>query len=275
MIDTHSHIYEPEFNADRNEVIVRAKQAGVEYILLPNINAGSIEQMLDLYYQYPNYCFPMLGLHPEDIEEDYRQVLADMEKLLEDPDHPYIAVGEVGLDYYWDKTKVKEQEETFRIQIEWAIKYHLPLSIHARNAHRQLVTALSEYRNEPLSGVFHCFGGTKEEAQELLQFPNFMLGIGGVVTYKNSKLPETLSVVPLERIVLETDAPYLSPVRRIRAVKTTKKHRNPNFFAQKLWLYRKKSYLCNRKARSQTRLTLARPKGRDARVAEEARLESV
>lgn len=212
MIDTHSHIYEPEFNADRNEVIVRAKQAGVEYILLPNINAGSIEQMLDLYYQYPNYCFPMLGLHPEDIEEDYRQVLADMEKLLEDPDHPYIAVGEVGLDYYWDKTKVKEQEETFRIQIEWAIKYHLPLSIHARNAHRQLVTALSEYRNEPLSGVFHCFGGTKEEAQELLQFPNFMLGIGGVVTYKNSKLPETLSVVPLERIVLETDAPYLSPV---------------------------------------------------------------
>lgn len=212
MIDTHSHIYEPEFNADRNEVIVRAKQAGVEYILLPNINAGSIEQMLDLYYQYPNYCFPMLGLHPEDIEEDYRQVLADMEKLLEAPDHPYIAVGEVGLDYYWDKTKVKEQEETFRIQIEWAIKYHLPLSIHARNAHRQLVTALSEYRNEPLSGVFHCFGGTKEEAQELLQFPNFMLGIGGVVTYKNSKLPETLSVVPLERIVLETDAPYLTPV---------------------------------------------------------------
>ena len=160
MIDTHSHIYEPEFNADRNEVIIRAKQAGVEYILLPNINAGSIEQMLDLYYQYPNYCFPMLGLHPEDIEEDYRQVLADMEMLLEAPDHPYIAVGEVGLDYYWDKTKVKEQEETFRIQIEWAINYKLPLSIHARNAHRQLVTALSEYRNEPLSGVFHCFGGT-------------------------------------------------------------------------------------------------------------------
>ena len=212
MIDTHSHIYEPEFNADRNEAIIRAKQAGVECILLPNINAGSIEQMLDLYYQYPNYCFPMLGLHPEDIEEDYRQVLADMEKLLEAPDHPYIAVGEVGLDYYWDKTKVKEQEETFRIQIEWAIKYHLPLSIHARYAHRQLVTALSEYRNEPLSGVFHCFGGTKEEALELLQFPNFMLGIGGVVTYKNSKLPETLSVVPLERIVLETDAPYLTPV---------------------------------------------------------------
>lgn len=212
MIDTHSHIYEPEFNADRNEVIIRAKQAGVEYILLPNINAESIEQMLDLYYQYPNYCFPMLGLHPEDIEEDYRQVLADMEKLLEAPDHPYIAVGEVGLDFYWDKTKVKEQEETFRTQIEWAIKYDLPLSIHARNAHRQLVAILSDYREEHISGVFHCFGGTKEEALELLQFPSFMLGIGGVVTYKNSKLPETLTAVPLERIVLETDAPYLTPV---------------------------------------------------------------
>ena len=212
MIDTHSHIYEPEFNADRNEVIVRAKQAGVEYILLPNINAGSIEQMLDLYYQYPNYCFPMLGLHPEDIGEDYRQVLADMEKLLEAPDHPYIAVGEVGLDYYWDKSKAKEQEETFRVQIEWAIKYHLPLMIHSRSAHRQLVTAISEYKGEGITGVFHCFGGTTDEALELLQFPDFALGIGGVVTYKNSPLPETLASVPLERIVLETDSPYLAPV---------------------------------------------------------------
>ena len=212
MIDTHSHIYEPEFDADRDDVIMRARQAGVEYILLPNIDAESIRQMLDLCDQYPGYCFPMIGLHPEDITEDYRQVLADMQKLLEAPGHPFIAVGEVGLDFYWDKTKVKEQEETFRTQIEWAIQYHLPLSIHARNAHRQLVTILTEYRNEPISGVFHCFGGTKEEAQELLLFPDFMLGIGGVVTYKNSKLPETLTVVPLERIVLETDSPYLTPV---------------------------------------------------------------
>ena len=212
MIDTHSHIYEPTFIADREEVIKRAKQAGVEAILLPNINAESIEQMLDLCYRYPDYCFPMMGLHPTDIEEDYRQVLADMERLLEAPDHPYIAIGEVGLDYYWDKSKAKEQEETFRIQIEWAIKYRLPLSIHARSAHRQLVNAMNEYKGEALSGVFHCFGGTKDEAEELLQFPDFVLGIGGVVTYKNSPLPESLQSVPLERIVLETDSPYLSPV---------------------------------------------------------------
>lgn len=212
MIDTHSHIYEPTFNADREEVIMRARQAGVEYILLPNINAESIEQMLDLCHLQPGYCFPMMGLHPTDIEENYKQILTEMKSLLATPDHPYIAIGEVGLDYYWDKSKAREQEETFRIQIEWAIKYHLPLSIHARNAHRQLVTALTEYRGEPLSGVFHCFGGTKEEALELLDFPDFVLGIGGVVTYKNSPLPETLTSVPLERIVLETDSPYLAPV---------------------------------------------------------------
>ena len=212
MIDTHSHIYEPVFSADRDEVIKRAKQAGVEQILLPNINAESIEQMLDLCRLQPDYCFPMMGLHPTDIEEDYKQVLTDMKALLEAPDHPYIAIGEVGLDYYWDKTHAREQEETFRTQIEWAIEYQLPLSIHARNAHRQLVTALKEYQGEHLSGVFHCFGGSKEEALELLEFPDFVLGIGGVVTYKNSPLPETLTSVPLERIVLETDAPYLAPV---------------------------------------------------------------
>lgn len=212
MIDTHSHIYEPVFRADREDVIMRAKQAGVELILLPNINAESIEQMLDLCYRYPDYCFPMMGLHPTDIEEDYKQVLIDMEALLKAPDQPYIAIGEVGLDYYWDKSKAKEQEEVFRVQIEWAIKYHLPLMIHSRSAHRQLVTAISEYKGEEISGVFHCFGGTTDEALELLQFPGFALGIGGVVTYKNSPLPETLASVPLERIVLETDSPYLAPV---------------------------------------------------------------
>jgi len=212
MIDTHSHIYEPQFDGDRAEVVQRAREAGVESILLPNINAGSIAPMLSMCQDYPGYCFPMLGLHPEDIEDDYKQVLADMKKRLEAPDHPYIAIGEVGLDYYWDKSKVVEQEETFRIQIEWAIEHRLPLSIHARNAHRQLVTAISEYRDEGLSGIFHCFGGTAEEAQELLQFQGFVLGIGGVVTYKKSPLPETLLSVPLERIVLETDAPYLAPV---------------------------------------------------------------
>ena len=213
MIDTHSHIYEPEFDADREEVVQRARQAGVERILLPNINAGSIELMLSLCRLYPGYCFPMLGLHPEDVEPStYKQVLADMERLLEEANHPYIAVGEVGLDFYWDKSYACEQEEAFRIQIEWAIRYRLPLMIHARSAQSQIVAALNEYKGEELTGVFHCFGGTVEEAQELLQFPGFVLGIGGVLTYKKSTLPEVLTHVPLERIVLETDAPYLSPV---------------------------------------------------------------
>lgn len=212
MIDTHSHIYEPVFSGDRDEVIMRAKQAGVDCILLPNINAESIEQMLDMCRRFPGYCFPMMGLHPEDIEENYKQVLADMKAMLEVPDHPFIAIGEVGLDYYWDKSKAKEQEETFRTQIEWAIEYHLPLMIHSRSAHRQLVTAISEYKGEELTGVFHCFSGSKEEALELLKFPGFALGIGGVVTYKNCRLTETLTAVPLERIVLETDSPYLTPV---------------------------------------------------------------
>ena len=213
MIDTHSHIYEPEFNADREEVILRARQAGVEKILLPNINSSSIAPMLDLCRRYSGYCFPMIGLHPTDIEpSSYRSELADMARLLEASDHPFIAIGEVGLDYYWDKSNAKEQEEAFRMQIEWAIRHQLPLSIHARSAHRQLVAALNEYRGEALSGVFHCFGGTAEEAQELLQFPGFVLGIGGVVTYKKSTLPEVLTAVPLERVVLETDSPYLSPV---------------------------------------------------------------
>lgn len=213
MIDTHSHIYEPEFDADREDVIMRAKQAGVEYILLPNINADSIAPMLDLCRRHLGYCFPMLGLHPEDVvPATYKQVLSDMVKLLEAPNHPYIAIGEVGLDYYWDQSNAKEQEEAFRRQIEWAVEYQLPLAIHSRSAHRQLVAALAEYRNETLTGVFHCFGGTAEEAQELLQFPGFVLGIGGIVTYKKSTLPEVLTSVPLERIVLETDAPYLAPV---------------------------------------------------------------
>ena len=213
MIDTHSHIYEPEFCTDREDVIQRAREAGVEHILLPNINAGSIAPMLELCHCHPDYCHPMLGLHPTDVKPDtYLQELSDMEDLLTVPNHPYIAIGEVGLDYYWDKSNAKEQEAAFRIQIEWAVRHHLPLVIHARSAHQQLVAAMTEYRDEALTGIFHCFGGTADEALELLQFPGFALGIGGVVTYKKSILPESLAIVPLERIVLETDAPYLAPV---------------------------------------------------------------
>jgi TatD DNase family protein len=168
--------------------------------------------MLALCRLYPGYLFPMMGLHPTDLTPDYPQVLEQMEERLRQADHPYVAVGEVGLDYYWDKSYCIEQQDAFRRQVEWAIAYQLPLMIHCRAAHRELVDLLNDYRGRGLTGVFHCFGGGLEEARELLSFEGFVLGIGGVVTYKKSPLPEVLPHVPLERIVLETDAPYLAPV---------------------------------------------------------------
>jgi len=212
MIDTHSHIYGPEYDEDRELVVQRAKQAGVERILLPNINEASIEPMLSLCHSFPGYCYPMMGLHPEDVTDDYSQVLNRMENLLKAPSHPYVAVGEVGLDFYWDASKAAQQMDAFSRQIEWAIKYKLPLMIHSRSAHSELVRIIRQYAFDGLTGVFHCFGGTVEEAHELLSFPGFVLGIGGVSTFKKSPLPEVLQVVPLERIVLETDSPYLAPV---------------------------------------------------------------
>lgn len=212
MIDTHSHIYGSEFDEDREYVVQRARQAGVECILLPNINEASIVPMLSLCQSYPDYCYPMMGLHPEDVADDYLQVLERMEERLKAPSHPYIAVGEVGLDFYWDASRAAQQIDAFTRQIEWAARYRLPLVIHSRNAQAQLVQALRPYASEGLTGVFHCFGGTVEEAQELLTFEGFVLGIGGVSTFKKSSLPEVLQTVPLQRVVLETDAPYLAPV---------------------------------------------------------------
>ena len=212
MIDTHSHIYGPEYDEDRELVVRRAQQAGVERIFLPNINEASIAPMLSLCHSFPGYCYPMMGLHPEDVAEDYLQVLGRMEELLKDSSHPYIAIGEVGLDFYWDASLSKQQIDAFGRQIEWAVQYNLPLMIHSRNAHAELVQTIRSYVSEGLSGVFHCFGGTLDEAQELLSFDNFVLGIGGVSTFKKSPLPQVLQSVPLQRIVLETDSPYLSPV---------------------------------------------------------------
>lgn len=213
MTDTHSHIYGSEFQEDRAEVIQRAKEAGVQRILLPNINAESIAPMLQLCEQYLGYCYPMMGLHPEDVREDWVVVLDAMQRLLEEESNPYVAVGEVGLDFYWDTTYREQQMEVFARQIQWALDYRMPLVIHTRAAHREVVDVLSAFSKDCLTGVFHCFGGTLQEAEELLgKFPGFCLGIGGVLTYKKSILPEVVRQVPLERIVLETDAPYLSPV---------------------------------------------------------------
>ena len=192
-------------------VVQRAKQAGVERMLLPNINEASIEPMLSLCHSYQGYCYPMMGLHPEDVADDYLQVLDHMEERLKDPSHQYIAIGEVGLDFYWDASRSQQQIDAFTRQIEWAIQYKLPLVIHSRAAHTELTQTIRPYVSEGLSGVFHCFGGTLEEAQELLAFENFVLGIGGILTFKKSTLPDVLRQIPLERIVLETDSPYLSP----------------------------------------------------------------
>lgn len=219
-IDTHSHLYDEAFQSDVEDVLQRARAAGVGKIFLPNINATTVEPMLALARRHPGYLYPMMGLHPEDITDDWRDVLAQMETLLAVPDHPFIAVGEVGLDYYWDRSRYDEQQEVFAQQVCWAQKYDLPLMIHTRDAHREMVNVLRDFLNpqssiltHQLTGVFHCFGGTAEEAEKLLSFEGFMLGIGGVVTYKKSKLPDVLrSTVPLERIVVETDSPYLAPV---------------------------------------------------------------
>lgn len=219
FIDTHSHLYGEEFAEDIDDVLLRARNAGASRIFLPNVSAASLPPMCALAERYPGFLYPMIGLHPEDLTADWRDVLAGMERLLQQPSHPFIAVGEVGLDYYWDRTLYAEQQEAFAIQVQWALRYHLPLMIHTRSAHREVVDVLRQSvgvassPEENLTGVFHCFGGSAEEAAELLQFSGFMLGIGGVLTFKKSSLPSVLKeVVPLSRIVLETDAPYLAPV---------------------------------------------------------------
>lgn len=208
MIDTHSHIYGPEFDDDRAEVLQRAMQAGVDKVLLPNINEESIGPMLQVVREYPGVCYPMMGLHPEDVKEDWAEVLDRMETKLDG----MIAVGEVGLDFYWDSTFRKEQIDAFERQICWAKEHGLPLVVHMRKAEQELLEAMERHKSDGLRGVFHCFGGSKETAARMLKHEGFVLGIGGVVTFKNSRLAETLRHVPLDRIVLETDAPYLAPV---------------------------------------------------------------
>lgn len=214
FIDTHTHIYTEEFADDRREVVERAVAAGAKFILLPNIDAASIQPMEELSLQFPGLCRPMMGLHPTELPEgDAAPLLDTMEQRIAERPGYYVAVGEVGLDFYWDRSREAEQIAAFERQIGWAEKYDLPLMIHSRSAHRELVNTLLPHATKLKAGVFHCFSGSKEEAEELLmRFPQFMLGIGGVLTFKKCKLPDTLrEVVPLSRIVLETDAPYLAP----------------------------------------------------------------
>ena len=215
FIDTHTHIYSDDFDADRDAVVQRAVRAGAERLLLPNVDEASIAPMLQLCAAYPGLCHPMMGLHPEELPADPWPLLRRMEALLEadrQGERQYVAVGEVGIDLYWDASRREEQIEVFRYQTGWAVRHRLPLVIHCRGAHRELCEALRPYRDDLVGGVFHCFGGTADEARELLAFPRFALGVGGILTFKRSTLPAVLrQAVPLERIVVETDAPYLTP----------------------------------------------------------------
>ena len=210
MIDTHCHLDGEEFREDLEQVIARAKEAGVEMIGVPAIDLKSCVSVFTLCQQYPGFCYPMYGLHPEEVKANWKAQLGGikMDILAWNP----VAIGEVGLDFYWSREFEEAQLQAFEEQVKWAVEWKLPLMIHCRKAQNEMVTILKKYKDDLSGGVFHCFAGNAIEAQELLQFEGFALGIGGVLTFKKSKLPETLAeVIPLERIVLETDAPYMAP----------------------------------------------------------------
>lgn len=211
IIDTHTHLDGEEFKEDLNEVITRAKAAGVSKVFIPAIDLNSIESIDKVCNIAPDFAFPMIGLHPEEVKADYVSVLETMKKQLLSTDK-YIAVGEIGLDFYWSREFENEQLLAFEEQVKWSIETRLPLMIHCRKAQNEMVKIMRKYEKDLPGGVFHCFTGNEKEAAELLSFDNFVLGIGGVLTFKKSNLPETLKTVPLERIVLETDAPYMAPV---------------------------------------------------------------
>ena len=216
-IDTHCHLDGEEFAADRDAVVQRAREAGCTAVFLPAIDVASCHTVLDVCRQYPDYCRPMLGLHPEEVKADWKEVLGHIKYSLTSHlsplTSPVIAIGEIGLDYYWSREFEHEQLEAFEEQVRWAVELQLPLMIHCRKAQNEMVAIIKRYAHDLPGGVFHCFTGNVQEAQQLLEFDRFVLGIGGVLTFKKSHLPETLAdVVPLDRIVLETDAPYMAPV---------------------------------------------------------------
>ena len=209
LVDTHTHVYDHQFSLDRNEAMKRALDAGVGMMLLPNVDASTIAPMLELHEQYPDCTRVMMGLQPEEVKEDYKEVLSMMEKELERG--IYIGVGEVGLDFYWDVTFERQQLDALEIQLDWSKQLGLPLSIHCRNAFDKMVKILDKKQDGGLRGIMHCYTGTEEEAKVYLEL-GFHLGLGGVTTYKNCGVKDYLSNLPLDRIVLETDAPYLAPV---------------------------------------------------------------
>lgn len=208
IINTHSHIYDEAFDADREEVFQRALEAGVEMLLLPNCDEKSIAPMMRFYEKHSDYVRVMMGLHPEEVRNDYKELLKIIEKNISDD---IIGIGEIGLDFYWDDTYKKEQIEVLSEQLHWAKDLGLPVSIHTRNAFHDMFKVLDHEQDGRLAGVMHCFNGTFDEAKTALSY-GFHLGLGGVITYKNCGVKEYLADIPMERIVLETDDPYLPPV---------------------------------------------------------------
>jgi TatD DNase family protein len=209
LIDTHCHLYSNEFAADIPEVIERAVQEGVTKFYLPAIDSSTHTNMVLLEEKYPGACIAMMGLHPCSVDTTYLQQLQLVEEWM--AKRNFVAVGEIGLDFYWDKTYIQEQYTAFRMQIELALQYNRPIVIHTRNAMAETIALIKEYAGKGLKGIFHCFGGTYEDAVAVIEM-GFYLGIGGVVTYKNAGLAAVLEKIDLQHLVLETDAPYLTPV---------------------------------------------------------------
>ena len=209
MVDTHCHLYLGEFKVDIEDVLKRAGAAGINKFYLPAIDSSETENMLILESNFPGKCFAMMGLHPCSVKENYLNELAIVKEWL--TKRKFVAVGEIGLDFYWDKTFVTQQYQAFRMQIEWSLQYKLPIVIHTRNAMQETIDVVKEFVPAGVRGIFHCFGGTLENAKEIID-AGFYLGIGGVLTYKKSGLAEVLEQIDLKYLVLETDAPYLTPV---------------------------------------------------------------
>ncbi|MEO8764307.1 MAG: TatD family hydrolase [Ginsengibacter sp.] len=209
LVDTHTHLYLKEFSEDIDEVMRRAVAEGVEKFYLPAIDSLQAPALLDLEKRFPGRCMAMAGLHPCSVKDNYQDELDKVATML--GERKFAAIGEAGLDFYWDTSFRKEQYESLHIQAEWAMQYNLPLVLHTRNAMQETIDAVKVYAGKGLTGIFHCFSGTLQNAKDIIQL-GFYLGIGGVITYKNSGLAEVIKEVSLERIVLETDAPYLTPV---------------------------------------------------------------
>ncbi len=223
IIDTHTHLDAEEFDEDREAAFVRAQDAGVGAVFLPAIDVRTTHAVLELSRQHPGYAYPMIGLHPEEVKDDWKQQLGILKEILDQHTSrdgegrltvsDFIGVGEVGLDYYWSREFEHEQLEAFEEQVKWSIETRLPLMVHCRKGQNEMVHLLRQYEKELPGGVFHCFTGNQKEAEELLSFDKFVLGVGGVSTFKSSHLREDLPAsVPLDRLVLETDSPYMAPV---------------------------------------------------------------